>query len=139
MWHFNVDGREYRFTVKSVDIGKPDVIAQSGTERLGRVDVNGHFRLEECVVEQTPVLLLSQCHALAYLEGQFNPANKTFAFTVPMKAVKAKPGSVITAGTGGAAGTGCQICWVVHYAERSLTPSTIIDSASQTIAYKVAK
>ncbi|MGH2736847.1 MAG: hypothetical protein ACRDKZ_14805, partial [Actinomycetota bacterium] len=31
LWHFNVDGKEYRLTIKSQDLGDPDVIAQNGT------------------------------------------------------------------------------------------------------------
>jgi hypothetical protein len=139
LWHFNVGDHEYRFTVKSVDIGKPDVIAQSGTERVGQIDTSGHFRLEECVIEATPAIQLAQCQPLAYFEGVFDPANKTFSFKMPLSAIKAKPGTVINPGTGGASGTGCQICWVSHYAERSLTPYTILDAAVMTAPYKIPK
>ena len=139
LWHFNVDGEEYRFTIKSQDIGKPDPVAQTGTERVGRVDMNGQFRLEQCTIEETPAIQLSQCSAIEYLDGAFDPAAATFTAILPMSLVKAKTGSVITGGTGGASGTGCQICWVPHYAERSLTPHTIIDSAAQSVTYKVPK
>ena len=37
LWHFDIGDKQYRFTVKSYDVGKPDVIAQSGTERVGQV------------------------------------------------------------------------------------------------------
>jgi hypothetical protein len=139
LWHFNVDGEEYRFTIKSQDIGKPDPVAQSGTERVGRIDTEGHFRLEQCFIEETPAIQLSQCNAMEYLEGAFDLATATFTAIVPMSLIKAKTGSVITGGTGGASGTGCQICWVPHYGERSLTPHTIIDSAAQAVTYKVPK
>nr|MDQ3958396.1 hypothetical protein [Actinomycetota bacterium] len=127
LWHFQVDGEEYRVTVKSVDVGKPDVIAQSGTERVGKVDAAGHFRLEQCFIEATPAVNLSQCNPVGYYPGAFDPAAATFAFTIPMADLKAKPGSSITGGSGGASGTGCQICWVPQIAERSLTPHTILD------------
>jgi hypothetical protein len=139
LWHFIVGKNEYRFTIKSADIGKPDAAAQSGTERVGQVDLDGHFRLETCFIEATPAIQLSQCTPVAYLDGSFDPAAKTFTAIVPLKTVKAKPGDMITGGTGGAAGTGCVICWVPHYAERSLTPYTLIDSAVQTVAYKIPR
>ena len=140
LWHFNVDGEEFRFTIKSQDIGDPDLVAQTGTERVGRVDMEGHFRLEQCTTEATPAgLTLSQCTAVEYLEGVFDPATASFTAIVPMALIKAKTGSQIVGGTGGSTSTGCQICWIPHYAERSLTPHTIIDSAAQAVTYKVPK
>ncbi|MFN2587002.1 MAG: hypothetical protein ABR613_02630 [Actinomycetota bacterium] len=139
MWHFSVDGEQYRFTVKSVDIGKPDVIAQSGTERIGKVDVAGHFRLEQCVSDSTLPVTLNNCNAVAYYTGAFDAAAAAFAFKVPMADVKAKPGSLIAGGTSGAAASGCQICWALHKAERSLTDTTVLDSAAQATTYKVPK
>ena len=140
LWHFQVDGHEYRFTVKSLDVGKPDVVSQNGTERIGQMYTNGVFRLEECTVEATAAgPSLAHCPVKAYLEGKFDAASKTFTITAPMKELGAKPGSVIGGGTSGAAGTGCQICWIPHYAERSLTPYTIIDSAAQGVVYKIPK
>lgn len=35
--------------------------------------------------------------------------------------------------------SGCAICWVPDYAERSLTPYTIIDAAVVSRAYKVPR
>lgn len=140
LWHFSVDGEEYRFTVKSVDVGKPDVQANSGTDRIGQVDTDGHFRLEQCVDEPAPaVLTLIQCRPVenGYLEGAFDPATASVNWTVPMDLVGAKKGSMISGGTTGASASSCQICWVPHYAERSLTPHTIIDFATQTVSYKV--
>lgn len=139
LWHFVVGKNEYRFTIKSADIGKPDVLAQSGTERVGQIDVDGHFRLEECYIDASLPLQLSQCTPVAYLDGTFDPASASFTAILPLKTVKAKPGLVVGGGAGGAAGTGCQICWVPHYAERSLTPTTIIDAAVQTGTYKIPK
>ena len=139
LWHFAVGGEQYRVTAKSIDIGKPDVLAQSGTERVGQVDTDGHFRLEQCAEEATPAITLINCRAIEYLEGGFDPASATLMFVVPMKLIKAKPGTVISGGTSGAASSGCMICWVPHYAERSLTPLTIIDSATMTTSYKVPK
>ena len=138
LWHFDVGTTQYRLTIKSADIGKPDVIAGSGTERVGRVDTAGHFRLETCGEQPLPaVLTLLNCNAVEYVEGAFDPASKTFMAIVPLKSLKAKKGTVVNPGTGGATGTGCQVCWIPHYAERSLTPHTIIDSAVMAKPYKV--
>ncbi|HEU4480724.1 MAG TPA: hypothetical protein VFS18_02470, partial [Actinomycetota bacterium] len=102
LWHFSVDGEEYRLTIKSADIGKPDVLAGSGQDRVGRVDTAGHFRLETCAEEALPaVLTLVNCNAVenGYLEGAFNVADKTFTAIVPMSLVGAKPKSIIGGGT----------------------------------------
>lgn len=139
LWAFSVNGEMFRLTVKTADIGKPDVGQNQTTERVGRVDVNGHFRLEgECGQTPAPaVLTFVNCKPLAYLEGTWDPGEKTFTFPVPMKLLRAKTGTVIGPGGGDAAGI-CQICWVTHTAERSLS-TTIIDSAAQTSTYKVPK
>ncbi len=70
-----------------------------------------------------------------YLEGAFDGA--TVSWTVPMSLIGAKKGSLISGGSTAAASSGCMICWVFHYAERSLTPHTIIDAATQAVIYKV--
>lgn len=44
LWAFSVDDEMFRLTAKSADIGKPDVGQNQTTERVGRVDVQGHFR-----------------------------------------------------------------------------------------------
>lgn len=138
LWHFSVNGKEYRLTAKSQDIGDPDVLAGNGTERIGQVDLDGHFRLETCAEEALPaVLTLVNCGAIEYLDGSFSPAKATFTVKVPMKKVKARRGSKVAGGSGGAADTDCQVCWVPQYAERSLTPTTIIDSAVIAKTYKV--
>ena len=136
LWNFSVDGKApFRLTVKSVDIGKPDVLAQSGTERVGQVDVDGHFRLEgECATDQTLPVGMVNCPVVGYLEGVWDAASMSFTVIVPLKAIKAKPGSMILQGPENI----CTICWVSHYAERSLN-NTIIDGTVQTIAYKVPK
>ena len=139
LWHFAVDGEQYRVTVKTADIGKPDAVAGSGTDRVGKVDTAGHFRLEQCVTETTPALTLSNCNAVGYYTGAFDAASASFAFKIPMADLKAKNGSLITGGSSGATSTGCQICWVLHYAERSLTPVTVLDAAAQAVTYKVPK
>lgn len=139
MWHFQVDGEEYRWTVKSVDIGKPDAIAQSGTERIGKVDAAGHFRLEQCTQDTTLPVTLNNCNPVAYYTGTFDAAGAAMSWKIPMADLKAKTGSLITGGTGGASGSGCQICWALHKAERSLTDTTVLDSAAQTVTYKVPK
>ena len=135
LWHFTVGAEEYRFTVKTKDIGKPDVTAQSGTERVGQVYLDGVFRLEQCTVESVGINL-SQCVVTAYLDGVVDPATKSISWSVPLKTIKAKKGSVIAQGSH-AAGDTCPICWVPHYGERSLTPTTIIDGAIMTTSYKV--
>ena len=63
----------------------------------------------------------------------------TITWNMPLAALKLKPGSDVKPGTGGSTGTGCQICWIQHYAERSLTPHTVIDSAVMTKTYKVPR
>jgi hypothetical protein len=77
------------------------------------------------------------CNAIEYLEAVFDPASMSFTITSPLKALKAKKGSVIAGGTHAAGSTSCMLCWVPHYAERSLTASTIIDSAVQSKLFKV--
>ncbi len=135
LWNFTVDKKPYRLTVKSVDIGKPDVVGGQTSERVGRADVTGHFRIEgECVTDASLPLQRVNCPPLGYVEGSFAPADMTFTASVPMKLIKAKPGSVIMIGTEQI----CVICWVSHVAERSLNTS-IIDSAGGTKAYKVPK
>jgi hypothetical protein len=139
LWHINSGGNEYRFTVKSLDVGKPDVIAGDGQDRLGQV-YQGVARLEECVDEALPaVLTLVNCRVTEIYEASFDPGAGTVTWKVPMASIKAKTGTLIGGGSTGASNTNCQICWVPHYAERSLTPRTVIDAATQTIAYKVPK
>jgi hypothetical protein len=139
LWHFDVGKKQYRFTVKSFDLGKPDVVAQTGNERVGQVYADGVYRLEEGYTDATLPLTLSQFQVNEYLEGAWDPAAGTVSWTVPLKSLKLKPGSVIKPGTGGSTSTGCQICWIPHYAERSLTPHTTIDSAFQSQSYVVPK
>jgi hypothetical protein len=133
LWNFSVGTTPYRITVKSVDIGKPDVIAQNGTERVGRVDAQGHFRLEgECVTDASLPLQTVNCPIIGYYTGAFDPATMSFSVNIPLKDIKAKKGSVIQQGPANI----CSICWVSHYAERSLN-TTIIDQAAQAVAYKI--
>ena len=137
LWNFTVGTTPYRLTVKSADIGKPDAFSQTGTERVGRVDLQGHFRLEaECKTDPGAGVGVQfvNCPPIGYFDGSFDPATMSFTAIIPMSAMKAKPGSVI--GPGGA--QICTICWVSHYAERSLD-ATIIDSAVQTASYKVPR
>lgn len=139
LWHFNSGGNEYRFTVKSLDVGKPDVIAGDGQDRLGQV-YQGVARLEECGEEPTPAnVTLVNCRVIEIYEATFDAAAKNVTWKVPMKSIKAKTGTLIAGGTGGASDTMCQICWVPHLKERSLTPRTVVDAAVQTITYKVPK
>ena len=143
IWGLTVGSTQYEMTIKSLDVGKPDVIASAmgqdpnGEERVGTV-YQGVARTEEC---GTIVLGInwSQCTTIGYYDAVFDPAAKTITFTIKMADFKAKAGTVITGGAGGRATTGCQICWVPQYAERSLTPQTIIDAAAQTASYKIPK
>lgn len=137
LWNFSVGKTPFRLTVKSVDLGKPDIPGGQTTERVGRVDLQGHFRLEgEC--ETNPGVGVGvqfvNCPPLGYFDGSFDPASKSFTAIIPMAALKAKPGSVVGPGVTQI----CTICWVSHYAERSLD-ATIIDSAVQTASYKIPK
>jgi hypothetical protein len=137
LWHFDVGKKQYRFTVKSLDIGKPDAVAQTGTERVGQVYANGVARLEEGYVDASLPIQLSQFAALGYFDVTFDPAKATMSWKMPLSALKLKSGSVIAPGSGGSTGTGCQVCWIPHYAERSLTPHTTIDSTVMVKPYKV--
>jgi hypothetical protein len=137
IWHFNVGTTEFRFTVKSLDIGKPDLVAQSGTERVGTV-YEGVARLESCYSDTTLPITLSQCEVLGYYDATFDPATASETWAIPLADLEATPGTVIGGGTGGASET-CMICWVPHYAERSLTPTTQIDSAVMSTTYTIPK
>lgn len=138
IWAFEVDGNLYRFTVKSADIGKPDVAAGQTTERVGRVDATGHFRLEgECTRDSTLPVGMVNCPPLEYLEGSFDPASKSFTIIVPLASIEAKPGSIL-APAGGDQASICQICWISQVAERSLN-TTVIDMAGMPESYKIPK
>lgn len=145
VWGLTVGGNQYEMTVKSLDVGKPDVIASAmggdpnGEERVGQV-YQGVARFEECGTI-TAGIQWSQCTALGYYEATFDPATMTATWTIPLSIMKAKKGTTITGGAGGRAQTGCMICWISHYAERSLSsaspPHTIVDAASQLVTFKV--
>ncbi|HEX2296144.1 MAG TPA: hypothetical protein VHN37_12660 [Actinomycetota bacterium] len=144
IWGLAVDGTQYEFTVKSIDVGEPDVITSAlaqqpyGEERVGQV-YQGVARLEECGSVAAPSLTLAMCDAKAYYAVTFTPDAGTMTWTVDTESLGAKKGSLITGGGGTRAATGCQICWVPHYLERSLTPHTIIDAATQMTNFKVKK
>ncbi|HVF54418.1 MAG TPA: hypothetical protein VNC78_12555 [Actinomycetota bacterium] len=139
LWLFDVDGTTYRITYKRADIGKPDIPAGETTERVGRADVEGHFRLEgECANTPTPTpVIFVNCKPLEYVTGSFDAAAKTFTVIIPMASVKAKAGSKVIPGSGEALIT-CQICWLTHTAERSLA-ATIVDRAVWATTFKVPK
>lgn len=133
-------GAEYRFTVKSFDIGKPDPVQRDGTDRIGKVYDKGLFRLEQCGDPDTTLpVSFSQCKAIAYLKGSFNAATKTITWTMPLSLIKAKTGTKIMMGTGTLNDTSCDICFIAHYAERSLSPHTVIDNAPTAFKYIVPK
>lgn len=136
LWGFNVDGNNYRLTVKSADLGKPDVVAGQTTDRVGQADATGHFRLEgECASETVGALNTINCPPLEYVEGTFDAASMSFTVIVPLASIEAKKGSVV--GPAGGNNTGiCSICWVSHVAERSLD-ATIIDEAVTSVNFKI--
>ncbi|MEA2451776.1 MAG: hypothetical protein QOG04_486 [Actinomycetota bacterium] len=140
LWAFAVNSKTtYRLTAKSADIGKPDALAGNGTERVGKVDAQGHFRLEgNCQAGETVgVLQPINCETLGYITGAFDTAAKTLTITVPMKLIKAKIGTVIGPGSGDATAIcAASACWVSHVAERSHS-DTLIDVAFQTASYKI--
>lgn len=141
IWSIAIDGTQYEMTVKSLDIGKPDVIATAmgqdpnGEERVGSVYM-GVARFEECGLISAGINW-SQCEVIGYYDAVFDPTNKTASWVIDLETMKAKKGSVIAGGSGGRSTTGCMICWVPQYLERSLTPQSIIDSAVMSVAYKV--
>ena len=59
LWHFDVAGKQYRFTVKTWTSVSPTA-AQTGNEGIGQVYANGVARLEEGYVDATLPLTLSQ-------------------------------------------------------------------------------
>ena len=137
LWAFSVDEKaSYRLTLKSADIGKPDVVAGSGNERIGRVDAAGHFRLEKCQSDVVGAATINNCSAIAYLKGVFDPSRSSVSVDVPLKAIKVQPGNVIGLGDSDTAPF-CQICWMTHTADRSAS-AAIIDSALGAF-YKVPR
>ncbi|MDX6225293.1 MAG: hypothetical protein QOE64_1669 [Frankiales bacterium] len=143
IWQFTVaKGAEYRFTIKSFDIGKPDPVQQDGTDRIGKVYDKGEFRLERCGDPKTSPapITFSQCTVIAQLTGAVDVTGKTLTWTLPLALIKAKTGTQILNGTGGLNDTGCNICFISHYAERSLSPNTVFDDAIPTATkYTVPK
>lgn len=141
IWQQTVDkSDEYRLTVKSFDIGKPDPVQRDGTDRIGKVYDKGMFRLERCGEPDTTLpVSFSQCKAIAYLKGSFTPASKTITWTLPLSLIKAKTGTKIMMGTGTLNATSCDICFIAHYSERSLSPHTVIDNAATAFKYIVPK
>lgn len=140
IWGLNVDGEQYEITVKSLDVGEPDVIASAmgqspnGAERIGQV-YQGVARLEQCGTISAGITW-SQCTAIGYYDAVFDPATATVTWSVDHETLGTKKGSKIMGG-GNRVSTGCMICWVPQYQERSLTPHSIIDSAVMTGTYKV--
>lgn len=141
LWAFAVDGESYRVTVKSADIGKPNPASQSDMDRIGKVDAQGFFRLEgNCGATPVANVSLIGCPTIGYLEGAFDPGSASFTFIVPMKAIKAKPGSVLTVGAGDSSTLcgGQAACWISHVVERS-SDRTVVDAAVWTGKYKIPR
>jgi hypothetical protein len=135
-WTFMVKNKRYRFTIKSQDIGKPDPVTQEGTERLGRIDIAGHFRLERCVQEgaisDAP---LHRCKLVAFEDGFFDPANKSFSVLIPLTDIGATSGTVIERDTMGS--DNCP-CWVMHTAELTSPPGFTLDATNpRSVIYRV--
>jgi hypothetical protein len=140
MWAFAVGTENYRVTVKSAEIGKPNPVDQSNVDQIGKVYPTGLFRLEgNCGSVPVGNVTAVNCPTLGYLEGSFDPAAKSFTFSLPMKDIKAKPGTVLMPG-GGDASTLCKaaVCWTTHTAERSLD-ATIIDAGVWSTGYKIPR
>lgn len=138
LYHFRVDAVEWRFTIKTLDIGKPDVIAGTGTDRIGQTYEN-MVRLEQCVTDMTLPINLVNCNPITFYEGTWDAGAKTITWTVPMVDLEAVTGSTIDASAEQTTDPPCQVCWVAHYAERSLIPTTMIDGAIFTGTYTVPK
>lgn len=141
VWQQTVDkGAEYRITVKSFDIGKPDPVQRDGTDRIGKVYDKGLFRLERCGDPDTTLpVSFSQCTTIAYLKGSVDVAKKTLTWNVPLSAIKVKTGTKMMIGAGTLNSTGCDVCFIAHYGERSLSPHTIIDNAATAFKYIIPK
>ena len=138
MWAFSIGAKVYRLTIKSMDVGKPDPSQGQTDERVGRVDTEGHFRLEgDCGSNVVVFATFINCKPLGYMDGKWDVAAKSVQMIVPMKLIKAKTGTLITAGAGDATQF-CQICWGSHIAERSPN-ATLIDGAIQSDTYKVPR
>lgn len=140
MWAFAVGDESYRVTGKRAEIGKPNPINQQNTDQVGKVYTDGFFRLEgNCgTTASAGTVSFVDCEALEYISGVFDPAKKTLSFSVPMKSVNAKKGSVISMGSGDSS-TLCfagGACWTSHVGERS-SDRTVIDAAMITGTYKV--
>jgi hypothetical protein len=104
IWGLSVNGDMYQMTIKSLDVGKPDVVTSAltqtptGTERIGQV-YQGVARLEQCGQVAAPaVLTFSTCSTIEYLPVTFDAAKKAVTWEVPMKALKAKRGTQISGG-----------------------------------------
>lgn len=137
-WLFLVDGEQYRFTIKSQDIGKPDPVSQGGIDRLGQVDIDGHFRLEKCVAEgEVAGVGLSRCTLVAYEDGVFDPASKSFSVSIPLKHIGASTGSAIV---GDPQSFWRCPCWIMHTAERTSPPGFILDGTDhELVMYRVPR
>ena len=137
-WNFYVKEKWFRFLVKSHDIGKPDPLSQEGVDRLGRVDLEGHFRLETCELEgEVAGVGLSRCKVVAFEDGVFDPANKSFTVSIPLEHLGASTGTLISPDHLGS--TRCQPCWIMHTAERTSPPGFILDGTEKPITYRVPK
>jgi hypothetical protein len=143
MYQFTVGkGVEYRFTIKSLDIGKPDPVQQTGADRVGTVYDKGEFRLEKCGdpvdtgLPVAPPITLVGCNVVGgpsgYLKGSVNASAGTLTWTLPLSLLKLKTGSIITNGVGQFNANKCNICVISHVAERSLATETVIDDAVPT-------
>ena len=88
IWGLSVGTTQYEMTVKSFDVGKPDVVASvmgqdpNGEERVGQV-YQGIARFEECGLISLGINW-SQCTTLGYYEATFDPATKTATWRIPL-------------------------------------------------------
>jgi hypothetical protein len=139
LWHFVVDGESFRLMIKSQDVGEPLPTTQQGMERVGRVDIEGHFRLETCGLHSqvAGIVDLNGCDAVAYEDGFFDPAAKSFGVTIPLKDIGASTGSVIQDDE--SIDWGCAVCWVTHVAENDVATVFSFDSVDSFGDYRVPR
>jgi hypothetical protein len=138
VWHFAVGKHQYRLTMKTRDLGKPDAFSGSGLDRVGQLDAYGHYRLEECTTGTSPIGTDAVfCETIEYLDGFIEVLPATIRTYVPASSIGVRSGSVIKVGTGGLADVGCEVCWVVDVAERADDPEMIVDAADVTRIFRM--
>jgi hypothetical protein len=134
-WYFQVGYEAFLLSIKSQDIGKPNLITGQGTDRVGSVDVDGHFRLERCTGGGSLPggFPIEGCDLIALEEGSFDPPSKSFTVSIPLEDLEAASGSVLRSYTS----TGCQPCWIVPTVDRTVPAGFMIDGVNGAIKYRI--